>query len=292
MRFPIVQANGERIPFRDGSFDLVFCDHGVMGFADPLLTVPEVARVLRPGGRFVFNGTTPWIWVAWGDEGDAPASREMRRDYFDMGSVDVDDPSWRTTEFQLTYGGLDPPVPRERPGGRGPDRAPAARGRDHDVRRLRADRVGAGVPRRAHLEGAEGVSPVPPGRRMAGAALARARSGSGSPSCGPPPTARPDGRPNVIVVLTDDQAAGTLRRRCRGSSAELARAGSGWTAFPNAFANTPLCCPARASLLTGLFSRHTGVAGQRRRRRLRRILDARRPGCTMPATGRGSSAST
>ena len=104
IRFPIVQANGERLPFRDEAFDLVFCDHGVMGFADPSLTVPEVARVLRRGGRFVFNGTTPWIWVAWGDEGDAPASREMRRDYFDMGSMDVDDPSWQTTEFQLTYG--------------------------------------------------------------------------------------------------------------------------------------------------------------------------------------------
>jgi SAM-dependent methyltransferase len=104
IRFPVVQANGDRLPFRDGAFDLVFCDHGVMGFADPLLTVPEVARVLRRGGRFLFNGTTPWIWVAWGDEGDPPASREMRRDYFDMGSIDVDDPSWRTTEFQLTYG--------------------------------------------------------------------------------------------------------------------------------------------------------------------------------------------
>ena len=50
MRFPVVQADGELIPFRDESFDLVFCDHGVMGFADPLRTVPEVARVLRPGG--------------------------------------------------------------------------------------------------------------------------------------------------------------------------------------------------------------------------------------------------
>ena len=79
VRFPIVQANGERIPFRDESFDLVFCDHGVMGFADPFLTVPEVARVLRRGGRFAFNGTTPWIWVAWGDqEEELPASREMR----------------------------------------------------------------------------------------------------------------------------------------------------------------------------------------------------------------------
>jgi SAM-dependent methyltransferase len=105
IRFPTVQANGERLPFRDASFDLVFCDHGVMGFADPLRTVPEVARVLRRGGRFVFNGTTPWIWVAWGDlEEEQPASREMRLDYFGMRSVESQDPSWRTTEFQLPYG--------------------------------------------------------------------------------------------------------------------------------------------------------------------------------------------
>ena len=69
---------------------------------------------------------------------------------------------------------------------------------------------------------------------------------------------RPDDRPNVIVVLTDDQRAGTFSAM-PWLSDELARAGSGWTAFPNAFANTPLCCPARASLLTGLFARHTGV---------------------------------
>jgi hypothetical protein len=28
----------------------------------------------------------------------------MRMDYFGMRSLDVADPSWRTTEFQLTYG--------------------------------------------------------------------------------------------------------------------------------------------------------------------------------------------
>ncbi|MGH2681564.1 MAG: class I SAM-dependent methyltransferase [Actinomycetota bacterium] len=105
VRFPLVQGNGERLPFRDEEFDLVFCDHGVMGFADPALTVPEVARVLRRGGRFVFNGTTPWIWVAWGDqEEELPATREMRMDYFEMRSVEQEDPSWRTTEFQLPYG--------------------------------------------------------------------------------------------------------------------------------------------------------------------------------------------
>ncbi len=100
---PVVQADGERIPFRDGSFDLVFCDHGVMGFADPYRTMPEVARVLRSQGRFVFNGTTPWIWVAWGDEG-LPATREMRSDYFGLRTAEGTDPEWNTSEFQLTYG--------------------------------------------------------------------------------------------------------------------------------------------------------------------------------------------
>jgi len=104
VRFPIVQADGEQVPFRDESFDLVFCDHGVMGFADPYRTVPEVARVLRPGGRFVFNGTTPWIWVAWGDDDELPPSRDMRRDYFGLGRADSADPEWQTVEFQLTYG--------------------------------------------------------------------------------------------------------------------------------------------------------------------------------------------
>jgi len=103
VRFPVVQADGEAVPFREASFDLVFCDHGVMGFADPHRTVPEVARILRPGGRFVFNGATPWIWVAWGDD-DLPPAREMRRDYFGLGEVELQDPDWQTTEFQMTYG--------------------------------------------------------------------------------------------------------------------------------------------------------------------------------------------
>ncbi|MGZ5212260.1 MAG: methyltransferase domain-containing protein [Actinomycetota bacterium] len=104
VRFPVVHADGEQIPFRNGSFDLVFCDHGVMGFADPYRTVPEVARVLRPGGVFTFNGTTPWIWIAWGEEGDLPATREMRAHYFGLRRADHADPDGPMTEFQLTYG--------------------------------------------------------------------------------------------------------------------------------------------------------------------------------------------
>ncbi len=48
--FPLVHASAEATPFADASFDVVFCDHGAMAFADPHRTVPEAARLLRPGG--------------------------------------------------------------------------------------------------------------------------------------------------------------------------------------------------------------------------------------------------
>ena len=101
---------------------------------------------------------------------------------------------------------------------------------------------------------------------MAGAVLA-ALAGLGAGLAWPLPDVAPRDRPNVIVVLTDDQSADTfeampwLRR-------QLARDDSGWLSFPNAFANTPLCCPARASLLTGRYARHTGVLDNRAGRRL------------------------
>ena len=47
---PLVQASAEAVPVADASFDIVFCDHGAMNFADPYKTVREVARLLRPGG--------------------------------------------------------------------------------------------------------------------------------------------------------------------------------------------------------------------------------------------------
>jgi N-acetylglucosamine-6-sulfatase len=92
---------------------------------------------------------------------------------------------------------------------------------------------------------------------MAGAVLA-ALAGLVSGLAWPVPEVRPDHRPNVIVVLTDDQ-------RWDGFDAMpwlrgiLKEPGSGWVNVPDAFANTPLCCPARASLLTGRYARHTRV---------------------------------
>jgi SAM-dependent methyltransferase len=41
------------LPFADAAFDDVLCSGGVGGMTRPLETFAEVARVLKPGGRFV-----------------------------------------------------------------------------------------------------------------------------------------------------------------------------------------------------------------------------------------------
>jgi len=52
--FPLVQADGERVPLAGGRYDLVVSEHGAAVWCDPELWLPEAARLLRPGGRLVF----------------------------------------------------------------------------------------------------------------------------------------------------------------------------------------------------------------------------------------------
>jgi SAM-dependent methyltransferase len=100
---PLVRASAEELPFADGSFDLVFCDHGATSFTDPHVTVPEAARVLRPGGALVFDISTPVIWMCWGSD-DEPPGRELKKDYFDLGRERIDESDGPSVEWQLTYG--------------------------------------------------------------------------------------------------------------------------------------------------------------------------------------------
>ncbi|WP_170782697.1 class I SAM-dependent methyltransferase [Ruegeria lacuscaerulensis] len=52
-------ANAMELPFGDSLFDLIVCQFGVMFFPDKVASYREAARVLKPGGRYVFN-----VWSA------------------------------------------------------------------------------------------------------------------------------------------------------------------------------------------------------------------------------------
>jgi SAM-dependent methyltransferase len=100
-RVPLVQAAAEFIPFKDESFDVVFCDYGAMSFADPAFTVPEAARVLRSQGLLAFSTTTPFLNACWPDDADE-VTRTLHNPYFGMRRVE-----WspdETVDFQLPYG--------------------------------------------------------------------------------------------------------------------------------------------------------------------------------------------
>jgi ubiquinone/menaquinone biosynthesis C-methylase UbiE len=49
------QADAQKLPFEDATVDAVVCQFGVMFMPDKLLAYREAWRVLRPGGRYVFN---------------------------------------------------------------------------------------------------------------------------------------------------------------------------------------------------------------------------------------------
>ncbi len=49
------QADALALPFENAAFDLVCCQFGVMFFPDRISGYREAKRVLRPGGRFLFN---------------------------------------------------------------------------------------------------------------------------------------------------------------------------------------------------------------------------------------------
>ena len=79
---PLVQAGAKRLPFRANSFDLACSAFGAVPFvADPGRVMAEVARVLRPGGRWVFAVNHPLRWVFSDDPG--PDGLTVQQSYFD-----------------------------------------------------------------------------------------------------------------------------------------------------------------------------------------------------------------
>ena len=64
--------------------------------------------------------------------------------------------------------------------------------------------------------------------------------------------------PNVLLIVTDDQRATNTLWAMPKTLAAFRRG----TRYTNAFATTPLCCPSRATILTGRYAHNTGVKRQ------------------------------
>ena len=69
------------------------------------------------------------------------------------------------------------------------------------------------------------------------------------------PTIRQDDRPNILIILTDDQRYDTMQ----AMPITQARIFDEGITFTSAYISTPTCCPSRAALMTGQYARHNCV---------------------------------
>jgi N-acetylglucosamine-6-sulfatase len=97
---------------------------------------------------------------------------------------------------------------------------------------------------------------TPPGGATPGAT---GGGGTGGGASGPGEPSGTDGgkRPNVVLIVTDDQTLASYAPDVMPHTTRLLE-GTG-TRFANAFVTTPLCCPSRASMLTGQYGHNNGV---------------------------------
>ena len=68
-----------------------------------------------------------------------------------------------------------------------------------------------------------------------------------------------DGRPNILIILTDDQSIGTMTKQVMPNTLrEIADQGRRYTNF---YITDPLCCPSRSSIMTGQLNHNNHVTG-------------------------------
>ncbi len=102
---PMVQADARLLPFADASFDVAFTAFGALPFVPDAAAVHrEVARVLRPRGRWVFAVTHPMRW-AFPDDPSAGGLTAIRS-YFDRTPYveTAEDGSVLYAEYHRTFG--------------------------------------------------------------------------------------------------------------------------------------------------------------------------------------------
>jgi N-acetylglucosamine-6-sulfatase len=69
-----------------------------------------------------------------------------------------------------------------------------------------------------------------------------------------------DTRPNFLVIISDDQRTDTVDVAMPNVSSRIFQQG---VSFENGIITTPLCCPSRSSIFTGMYASKHGVKGNR-----------------------------
>jgi SAM-dependent methyltransferase len=85
--------------FAEGAFDLVYHHHSMVFVPDPTRVIREVARVLAPGGTYVFSTMHPvtlrmyetWTGTGWG----------FKQRYFQNGPVPVKSATWEFDDVKV-----------------------------------------------------------------------------------------------------------------------------------------------------------------------------------------------
>ena len=140
LAFPLVQADAERVPLADACFDVVISEYGASIWCDPYRWIPEVSRLLRPGGELVFLVNGAILMLCAPDEEGRPATDRLLRPYFGM--LRCEGPQDESVDFHLGHGDpsealpetLAGPWPSEREVAVGLDGQPDIRIGEVDVR--------------------------------------------------------------------------------------------------------------------------------------------------------------
>lgn len=100
LSFRCSRGFAEQTPFEHASFDVAFSEYGASIWADPYAWIPEAARILKPGGLFVFLRNHPLSIMCTGSTG--PVSERLVRPWFGLNRVEftAEEPE----EFHLPTG--------------------------------------------------------------------------------------------------------------------------------------------------------------------------------------------
>jgi SAM-dependent methyltransferase len=82
--FPLIHGDAEAIAYPNASFDFAISEYGACLWADPQRWVPEVARLLRPGGQLVFLTNSFLMTLCMPPEDGVAATERLLRPAFGM----------------------------------------------------------------------------------------------------------------------------------------------------------------------------------------------------------------